>query len=65
MDAKQIEELFNEHIQNKISIKKTGLSRQIIYNYRNRNISIGTKIDFLFLADLITITKNEPETKKK
>ena len=65
MTEQSIESLFNEHIHNKESVKASGLSRQQIYNYRNREISLGTKIDFLFKAKVINITLNEHPPKTK
>jgi hypothetical protein len=64
MNEDQIDNLFQEQIQIKGIEKKAELTRQVIYNYRNRpRLSLGEKIAFLLKIDAITITKNEPETK--
>lgn len=61
MDSNQIDLLFQKTIQLKGIEKKAGVSKQVIYNYRNRpTLSLGDKIDFLMKLDLITIHKNEP-----
>lgn len=63
MTPERINQLFQEHINNKQSIKNAQITRQTVYNYRNREISIGAKIEFLYLAGVIKLTENEPKTK--
>ena len=61
MTEQQIDELFQEQIQIKGIEKEAGLSRQVIYNYRNRpKVSKLHQIDFLLKIGAIKITINEP-----
>lgn len=61
MTEQQIDELFQEQIQIKGIEKAADISRQVLYNYRNRpRLSLGEKIHFLMKIDAIKITINEP-----
>lgn len=64
MTTDQIDKLFQETIQIKGIEKKAGVSKQVIYNYRNRpTLSMGDKITFLLKLNLIKIEPNEPTPK--
>lgn len=61
MTEQQIDALFQEQIQIKGIEKEAGLSRQVIYNYRNRpKVSKLHQIEFLLKIGAIKITLNEP-----
>jgi len=58
MTADQIDKLFQDTIQIKGIEKDAGVSKQVIYNYRNRpTLSMGDKIEFLMKLDLIKVIK--------
>ncbi len=64
MTADQIDKLFQDTIQIKGIEKDAGVSKQVIYNYRNRpTLSMGDKIEFLLKLNLIKVELNEPTPK--
>lgn len=63
MTIEQIDELFQQTIQIKGIEKKAGVSKQVIYNYRNRpTLSMGDKINFLFKLDLLEVSEKKHVT---
>jgi hypothetical protein len=63
MNATQIDELFQKAIQIKGIQKKANVTKQVIYNYRNRpTLALGDKIEFLLKLGYIKITANHEPT---
>lgn len=63
MDINKIDELFQKAIQIKGIQKKANITKQVIYNYRNRpTLSIGEKIEFLLKIGFIKITATHEPT---
>ena len=60
MTEEEIDSLFQKSIQIKGIEKEAGLSRQVIYNYRNHpKVSKLHQIDFLLKIGAIKIIENE------
>lgn len=60
MTADQIDKLFQDTIQIKGIEKDAGVSKQVIYNYRNRpTLSMGDKINFLLKLDLLEVSEKK------
>lgn len=63
MTLKEIEDLFKNEVNKKDFIKKSGLSKQVVYNYRKRpTLGVGVMIEVLYLIGAISISKNESTT---
>lgn len=60
----EIEELFYNEVKKKDFKKRSGLDKQVVYNYRNRKKpTIGTMLEVLLLIGSIEVKKNESTIK--
>lgn len=57
MTTEDIEELFKSEVAKKDFKKRSGLDKQIVYNYRHRKTSIGTMLEVLHNLKAISIRK--------
>ncbi|MGJ8760399.1 MAG: hypothetical protein ACSHXA_07615 [Polaribacter sp.] len=57
MTEESIITLFKKEIEKPDFCKKTGATRQQLYNYRNRTTKIGLMIEILYKVDAIRITE--------
>jgi hypothetical protein len=51
MTEEQIIDRFNEIMSERGVGRKLGISKEVVYGYRNRPTSLGTKLDVLFKMD--------------
>jgi hypothetical protein len=57
MTTQQIEELFTIEVNKKDFKKRSGLDKQVVYNYRHRKQpSFGTMLEILLTLSVIQIT---------
>ena len=63
MTNDEIVELFHTKIHDKKVVKKSGITKLMAYDYRNRStVSIGVMLAFLHSVDAIAIIKKDEPT---